>query len=86
MKRTMSANGKDKMMIFDGFGEPKGHTMGETQTVGWFGLNVGQLEFTGAFFLGQTCELLFVRGTISFYNEKLQILPIGEGAVWNVQM
>ena len=38
------------------------------------------------FFPGQTCELLFVRGTISFYNEKLQILPVGEGARWNVSM
>ena len=31
---TMSAHGKDKMMIFDGFGEPKGHTIGAAQTVG----------------------------------------------------
>ena len=38
------------------------------------------------FSLGQTCELLFVRGTISFYNEKLQIFPVGEGARWNVSM
>ena len=38
------------------------------------------------FFLGKTCELLFVRGTTSFYNKKLQISPVGEGAVWNVQM
>ena len=38
------------------------------------------------FFLGKTCELSFVRGTTSFYNKKLQIFPVGEGAVWNVQM
>ena len=38
------------------------------------------------FFLGKTCELLFVRGTTSFYNKKLQILPVGEGAMWDVQM
>ena len=36
------------------------------------------------FFPGKTCELLFVIGTTSFYNKKLQILPIGEGDVWNV--
>ena len=40
----------------------------------------------GGFFPGKTCELLFVRGTTSFYNKKLQIFPVGEGAVWNVQM
>ena len=36
------------------------------------------------FFPGKTCEPLVVRGTTSFYNNKLQILPVGEGAVWNV--
>ena len=40
----------------------------------------------GDFFPGETCESLVVRGTTSFYNNKLQILPIGEGAVWNVRM
>ena len=40
----------------------------------------------GVFFPGETCEPLVVRGTISFYKKKLQILPIGEGAVWNVRM
>ena len=38
------------------------------------------------FFLGKTCELLFVRGTTSFYNKKLQFFPVGEGVVWNVRM
>ena len=38
------------------------------------------------FFPGKNCELLFVRGTTSFYNKKLQIFPFEEGAVWNVQM
>ena len=38
------------------------------------------------FFPGKTYELLFVRGTISFYNQQLQILPIGEGDMWNVSM
>ena len=35
------------------------------------------------FSLGQTCEILFVRGTISFYNEKLQFLHAGRSAIWN---
>ena len=38
------------------------------------------------FFLGKTSKPLFVKGTTSFYNKKLQILPVGEGAVWNVSM
>ena len=37
-------------------------------------------------FPGDTCELLVVRGTISFCNNKITILPIGESVVWNVQM
>ena len=60
--------------------------MGVTQAIIVFSLNIGKLELTGAFSGGQTCELLFVRGTISFYNEKLQILPVGEGVMWNVSM
>ena len=38
------------------------------------------------FFPRKTCEILFVRGTTSFYNKKLQILLVGEGAMWNIQM
>ena len=86
MKWIMSTHGKDKMVILDGFEEPKDHTVGAAQAVGWFSLNIGKLELTGVFSPGQTCELLFVRGTISFYNEKLQILPVEEGAMWNVSM
>ena len=86
MKWIMSTHGKDKMVIFDGFEEPKGHAVGEAQGFGWFGLNIGQLEFRRGFFPGKTCELLFVRGTTSFYNKKLQILPVGEGVMWNVSM
>ena len=49
MKWIMNTHEKGKMVILDGFEEPKGHTIGAAQTVGWFGLNVGQLEFTGDF-------------------------------------
>ena len=86
MKWIMNTHEKDKMVILDGFEEPKGHTIGAVQTVGWFGLNVGNLEFIWDFSLEKTCELLFVRGTTLFYNKKLQILPIGEGAMWNAPM
>ena len=51
MKWIMSTHEKDQMVIFDGFEEPKGHAVGATRGVGWFGLNIGQLEFTGAFSL-----------------------------------
>ena len=86
MKWIMSTHGKYKMVILDGFEEPKGHTVGEAQEVGWFGLNIGKFRVYRGFFPGKTCELLFVRGTTSFYNKKLQILPVGEGAMWNVPM
>ena len=38
----------------------------------------------GGFLPGENCEPFVVRGTISFDNNRLQILPIAEGAVWNV--
>ena len=34
----------------------------------------------------ETCELLVVRGTTSFCNNKITIFPVGESVVWNVQM
>ena len=37
-------------------------------------------------FPSETCEKLVVRGTISFCNNIITILPVGESAVWNVQM
>ena len=45
----MSIHRKDKMGILDGFEELKGHTVGAAQAVSYFGLNIGNLEFTGAF-------------------------------------
>ena len=51
-----------------------------------FGLNIGKLGRIGAFFARETCEPFVVRGTTSFYNKKLQILHVGEGAMWNVRM
>ena len=51
-----------------------------------FCIKIGKLEGMGDFFPGKTCEPVVVRGTISFYNNKLQILPVGEGAMWNVHV
>ena len=61
-----------------GQGEPKGF--------GGFLYKERKVREERGFFPGKTCELLFVRGTTSFYNKKLQIFPVGEGVVWNVQM
>ena len=57
------------------------------QPKGWAGSCInGKREKEKGFFPGETCELLVVRGTISFCNNKITILPIGESVVWNVQM
>ena len=60
-----------------GAGKPKGFG---------FCIKIGKLEGMRDFCLGENCEPFVVRGTTSFYNKKLQILHVGEGAVWNVQM
>ena len=60
--------------------------LGGTQVVCWFCLNIWKLEVTRGFFPGKTCNLMLVRGTISFYNQRLQILPVGGSAVWNMSM
>ena len=86
MKWIMSTHGKDKMVILDGFEELKVHTFGAAQAVGWFWFKYRKVRVYNGFFPGKTCELLFVRGTTSFYNKKLQILPVGEGARWNLPM
>ena len=38
------------------------------------------------FFPVKLVKKLVVRGTISFCNNKITILPVGESVVWNVQM
>ena len=47
---------------------------------------VWESETEEGIFLGETCEPLVVRGTTLFFNNKLQIFPVGESAMWNVQM
>ena len=77
---------EDKFVRLNGWGSPKVTRLGQPKGFCCFGLNIGKLEVTRAFSPGETCELFVVRGTTSFYNNKLQILPVGEGAVWNVRM
>ena len=72
------------MKRFDG---PKGHTFGGSSSGQLFQFKYLKVRTDRGFFQGEkTCKLLFVRGTISFYNEKLQILHVGEGGMWNVSM
>ena len=82
----MSTHGKDEMVILDGFEEPKGHTVWGSPRFRLIWFKYRKVRVYRGFFPGKTCELWFVRGTTLFYNKKLQILPVGEGAMWNVQM
>ena len=50
-----------------------------------FGISMGEWDKNGAF-RKETCELLVVRGTTSFCNNRITILTVGESAMWNVQM
>ena len=40
----------------------------------------------GLFPLEKICKPFVCRGTTSFYNQKLQLLPVGESKMWNVSM
>ena len=51
-----------------------------------FCLNIWKLIARGGFFPWETCNLMLVRGTISFYNQGLQILPVGGSTMWNMSM
>ena len=70
----------------NGLGSRKVKGQGNPMILGVFCIKIGKLEGRKGFFPGKNCKLWFVRGTISFYNKKLQILPVGEGAMWNIQM
>ena len=65
---------------------PKGHALGGNPNDLLFCLNTEKLEVTRTFSLEKIVNHLLVRGTISFYNQKLQLLPVGESDMWNVSM
>ena len=65
-------------------GKPKSHLWEAQQFC--FCINIGELDRMRGLFPSETCELLVVRGTISFCNNKITILPVGESVVRNVQM
>ena len=73
----------DKTVRLKRSGKPKGQGWGNPKVWGFL-YKDRKVRGNRGFFPGKTCELLFVRGTTSFYNKKLQILPVGEGVVWNV--
>ena len=76
---------KDKFVRFNGWGSPKITLLVQPRGFAiWF--KNRKVRGNRGFFPAETCEPLVVRGTTSFYNNKLQIFPVGEGVVWNVQM
>ena len=58
--------------------------LGGAQTIYCLSLNTGKLEFTETFSLEKLVNHLLVRGTILFYNQKLQLMPVGKSVMWNV--
>ena len=82
----MSTHGKDKNGDIRRFrGAQRSHDWGSPN--GWMiWFKCRKVRVYRGFFPGKNCEVLFVRGTTSFYNKNSQILPVEEGAVWNVRM
>ena len=74
---------KDKIVRLNSWGSSKVTQWGNPMVL-LFLYKDRKVRGNEGFFPGETCEPLVVRGTTSFYNNKLQILPVGEGVVWNV--
>ena len=68
------------------WGAERSFIWGASQTVCSHSLNTCKLEFRRNFFPEKIAIHSLVRGTISFYREKLQLLPAGESEMWNVSM
>ena len=66
-------------------GKPRSH-LGVAQIFFPFCISIGELDREKGLFPSETCENLVVRGTISFCNNIITILPVGKSVVWNVQM
>ena len=80
----MSAYRKDRG-IWSVWGTERSHACGKPRGQ-LFKLKYVKVRTYGSFFPGKTCYLMLVRGTISFYNQRLQILPVGGSALWNMSM
>ena len=72
-------------MRLNGWGSPKVTWLGQPKGFAVL-FKYRKVRGNWGFFPGETCEPLVVRGTTSFYNNKLQIFPVGEGPVWNARM
>ena len=66
--------------------EPKSQTFGGSPNDLLFEFNYWKVRIYQGFFPGKNCNLMLVRGTISFYNQKLQLLLVGESVMWNMSM
>ena len=51
-----------------------------------FCISIGEIDGERGLFPSETCEKIVVRGTISFCNNIITILPVGESFGWNVQL
>ena len=76
---------KDKIVGLNGLGSPKVTQEGKPKGFAVL-YKCRKIRGKEGFFPGKTCEPLVVRGTTSFYNNKITIFPVGEGVVWNVRM
>ena len=61
----------DKTMKLKWFGEPKGHSGRGSPRVLLFLYKYRKVRGNQRFFPGETCDPLVVRGTTSFYNNKI---------------
>ena len=82
----MSLRRKDEKEGYETFEEPKSHTFGGNPSGLLFLFKYLKVRSDKGFFPGKTCNLMLVRGTISFYDQRLQILPVGESVMWNISM
>ena len=71
------------MKRFEG---PKGRTFGGSPSGRLFQFKYLKARTDKGLFPWKTCNLMLVRGTISFYNQRIQIFPVGGSAMWNVSM
>ena len=82
----MSLRRKDAKEGYEMLEEPKSHTFGGNPSGLLILFKYLKVRSYKEFFPGKTCNLMLVRGTISFYNQRLQILPVGGSALWNMSM
>ena len=78
---TMGVCRKDRKEGSETFKGLESHTFGGRPNDLLCSLNIGKLELRRGFFPRKLVNHLLVRGTISFYNQKTAIFPVGESAM-----